>query len=436
MKHRTLRSAAAVAGAVTSLALLAAGCGSSGSDGSGGADSGGVTEITYWSWLTGAQELTDAFNKSQSKIKVRFEKIPSGTNGGYDKVVNAVKAGNAPDVVNLEYNALPEFASQGLIQDIGDKAGSTVTSNFPAQIQNLVTLGGKTWALPRDAAPQVFYYRKDLFAKHNLKAPKTWDDFKAAAEKVKKADKASRIAAFWADEPGLLAALAWQAGAKWYATEGDAWKVSYTDPASKKVAGYWNDLVKQDLVWNQVSYSPEWTKGMVDGKTLAVIGASWSGGALKATVPAQSGKWAAAPMPTWDGTPASGMLGGSAYALPKGGKKAEAALRFTTFATTTADSFKAQLSSGASSALPAKQDLVAAAKQFFDTEFYGGQDIYTLSSAQIATIKPGWVWGPLQISANGTLKDAMGTQDYPAALDTTQQKAVEAIKGRGLKLAG
>jgi multiple sugar transport system substrate-binding protein len=74
--------------------------------------------LTFWAWQKGSKEVVDAFNASQEDIRVTFEEIPSGNAGGYAKISNAVKAGNAPDLIAVEYPQLPEFVSQGAVQDI------------------------------------------------------------------------------------------------------------------------------------------------------------------------------------------------------------------------------------------------------------------------------------------------------------------------------
>ena len=43
---------------------------------------------------------------------------------------------------------------------------------------------GSLYALPYVGNSQLFFYRKDLFAKYNLKAPATWDDVLAAAKTI------------------------------------------------------------------------------------------------------------------------------------------------------------------------------------------------------------------------------------------------------------
>ncbi|WP_405944025.1 ABC transporter substrate-binding protein [Streptomyces sp. NBC_00932] len=439
MSRSWSRTTLSIAGAATALAVLTA-CGSSGDDSAKGTDGKPVT-ITFWGWAKGSKETVDAFNASHKNIHVKYEEIPSGNAGGYAKISNAVKAGNAPDLVSIEYPQLPEYVSQGALQDISKYMTDDVKKKFLPQAVEQTTLGGKNWAVPFDASPQAFYYRKDLFSKYGIAVPKTWDDFRKAAEKVKKADKKARIGTFFPDDPTTFEAMAWQAGAQWFKADGDTWKVNTTDSATNKVAGYWQGLIKDDLIRSQASFSPEWTNSLKNGGTIGYLGAAWGAGVLKSTLPEQKGKWAIAPMPTWDGQAASGMLGGSTWAVTKDSKHADAAVEFAKWMSTTQDGIKARISSGTSSAYPAATELLPAAKKAFDASYYGGQDIYQLFGTAAASIKPGWTWGPATGTTNTAIKDQFGKIASGGATVSGSVKAghdatVQELKKRGLKVEG
>ncbi|MEV5338136.1 extracellular solute-binding protein [Streptomyces sp. NPDC052676] len=432
-------SSPALAAAVASLALLATACGGSDTGQAGAGTAGQPVEITYWSWMPGTKEMAEEFNRTHKNIKVTFSEIPAGLNGGYDKLAKAVKAGNAPDVVNVEYQALPDLVTQGLLRDSTAELAEPVASYAPESVRTLVTLGGRTWAAPYDVAPQTLYYRADLFEKYGVQVPKTWDEFRAAAEKVKKASRGkARILDFWGDDTATWAGLAQQAGARWYGSSGDAWTVNITDPATKKVADYWKDLVKDDLVLNHKAWSPEATKAVTDSRAIALIGASWSAGGIKTTYPKQSGKWAEAPLPHW-GTPATGAVGGSSFALTKDTGKAAAAAEFAVWATTDPAAVRSRLAAGTSSALPASEKLRATAKESFDASYFGGQDIYRVAGAQVPVIAEGWVWSPVHNSTTLTLQTEFGkaqrSGEFWAAFQAGQRAAEKAIEDRGLKLA-
>lgn len=435
MKSISRKSSLTLASAFVSLAVLATATACGGGDSEVKAD-GKPVEISYWSWMPGTKETAEAFNKTQKDIKVTFSEIPAGQSGGYDKLAKGVKAGNAPDVMNVEYQALPDLVTQGLVADSSELLGDTVEKS-PKQVQQLVTLGGKQWAAPFDAAPQIMYYRKDLFEKNKIEVPKTWDQYKQAAEKIKKADPKARITSFWSDDVATWAGLSQQAGAKWYAAKGDAWKVSINDAATTKVAGYWGDLVKNDLVFNHKAWSPESTKASADNHVYTRIGASWSAGALKAEQTKQSGKWASVALPNW-GTAATGMVGGSSFAISKDSEKAEAAAEFINWATTSKEAVKARLSLGTSSALPADEKLRDTAKASFDTAYFDGQDVYATASAEVKKIPAGWIWSPVHNATAIKLTTALAAAKgggYAAAFDQGQATAEKLITDRGLKLA-
>ncbi|MFH9722774.1 ABC transporter substrate-binding protein [Streptomyces sp. NPDC017254] len=432
------RTSRVIAGTATALAVLTA-CGGSGDD-TANKPTGPVT-ITFWGWAKGSKDVVDAFNASHTDIQVKFEEIPSGTAGGYAKISNAVKAGNAPDLVSIEYSSLPEFVSSGALQDIGGEFTEADRAKLLPQTVELTTLGGKSWAVPFDAAPQAFFYRKDLFAKYKVQVPTTWDEFKKAAEQVKKADAKARIGTFFPDDPTTFEAMAWQAGAQWFKAENDTWKIDTTDAATTKVAGYWQGLLDAGLVHKNASFSPEWTGSLKNGTTIGYLGASWGAGVLKGTLPEQDGKWAVAPMPSWDGKPASGMLGGTSFAVTKDSRQKAAAVTFAEWMSTTEDGIKARIASGTSSAFPAAAALRPVAKKAFDASYYGGQDIYALFEAAGASISPHWAWGPTTGTTNTTIKDHFGkiAQGGPGIADAVKaghDATVTELTKRGLKVEG
>ncbi|RII18381.1 putative arabinose-binding protein precursor [Streptomyces sp. YIM 130001] len=436
MPRTSRTSRAALPASLAVLAVLATACGGGGDDPAAAGSEGDPVTLTYWSATAGAKETVQAFNKTHKNIKVKFSLVPAGPDG-VAKLTNAVKGKNAPDVATMDYSQLPEFASDGNLTDLTEVAGDSVKKDFPSSIGSLVNLGGRTWAVPFDVTPIQLFYRKDLFKKFDVAVPKTWDDYRKAAEKINKADPDVRITNFGGGDPALLAGLAWQAGARWYGTEGDAWKVDIDSPASKKVAKYWDGLLGDGLA----SKTPLWGEGenkeRATGKVATVIGASWSASAFGPSYPKLKGKWGIAPLPTWDGKPATGMYGGTAFIAPKqeSDAKSEAAAEFIRWATTDPASMKARLSAqkDPSSALPANEGMRKVAAKEFDGSYWDGQDVYELSGAAADTIVPGWTWGPVHQQVTSAQMTTGAAQSK--ALTAGQSKAEKAVKDRGLKLS-
>lgn len=432
------RTTAALAGSVTALALLATACGGRADQGASSTAAKKTGEVTFWSFVKGSDKVAEAFNRSHPDIEVTFETVPSGQEY-YSKLTNAVKAGTAPDVAVVEFPHLPEFAAQGKVEDLTGLLGPVVRERFPDAARQLVDLGGRTWGVPRDAAPLMMMYRKDFFTRHKIDVPTTWDAYRNMTEQVKKADPAARGGVLYTDNPGLLSALSWQAGGQWFSTEKDSWKVTVDDGPSKRVAAYWGDLARKDLVRSLSQLDPFWTS-VQKNRTVAYVCASWCAGAHQATVPDQKGKWAVAPVPTWDGKPASGMYGGSSFVIPKGSDNSGAAAEFIKWITTDPEGMKAWVSSGTSSMFPADPKLVPVTMAAFTTDYYGGQDIYTLMAQSYDAIRPGWTWGPVMGATNTAIVDQLpkvadGSVTLPGVLATAEKATITQMEQRGLKVA-
>src|SRR4051812_28867920 len=296
-----------------SLLLLASGC--SGSDDSGtGTSAGGKVDLTYWTWTPNMDKVVEGWNTAHPDIHVTVNKQDGG-DPAVTKLLTAVKAGSgAPDVMQAEYQKIPTLVSANALADIAKESGS-LKSKFPDSAWNSVTLGGEAlYGVPQDSGPMMFFYRTDVFDKLGLQAPKTWDDYAAAARKVHSANKKQYLGTFSATDPGWFAGLSQQAGASWWGVQGDAWSVAINDANTQKVATYWGGLVQEGAVDNKPMYTPEWNAALNDGTQVGWLGAVWGPGVLEGNAAGTKGKWKAALLPNWD-KPANGNWGGSATSV-------------------------------------------------------------------------------------------------------------------------
>lgn len=365
---------------------------------------GGPVRITFWSALRGSREVVDAFNSGQRSIRVDFQQIPSGDQGGYAKLSNAARAGNAPDVATIEYPQVPGFAIDGVARDLTDLVSDRLRTKLLPQALRLTSFAGRVFTVPLDIEPMVLHYRTDLFAELGLKPPSTWDEFAAAARRIR--DGRRRIALFPTDGGMQFAAFAWQAGARWFDTSRGAWHVSLADEPTRRVAGYWQGLIDDGSVFANASLSRQNDAQIGQGLVLARLSGAWDAGAQMKARPAQRGKWAIAPLPQWDpGAPAVGTHGGSTFAVTKDSAHPEAAMEFIEWQVTHPDALRARLSSGTSSQYPAAPALVDVGRRAFDRAYYGGQDIYRLFEEEAAKIRDGWTWGPRMSATQRVLQD-------------------------------
>ncbi len=383
--------------------------------------SGGPVQITFWSALRGSQPVVDAFNRSQNKIKVIFQQIPGGDQGGYAKLSNAARAGNAPDVCTIEYMQLPGFAIDGVATDITGLMSDRLRNQIVPQAWRLATFDSKTFAVPFDIEPMVMHYRKDLFDQYGLTVPRTWDEFAGLARKVRDKAPDKRVAVFATDGAYNVAAFAWQAGGQWFDISKGVWNVSMTDAPSRRIAEYWQKLVDDDLVWVNPSAGKQYDAQIGNSLLLVRFSGAWEAGAQMRARPKQKGQWAIAPLPQWDPADAVvGTQGGSTFAISKDSRHAEAAMEFIEWQVTQPDSLRARLTSGTSSAFPSSPALIPVGSESFDRAYYGGQDIYRLFDEEAKKIRDGWIWGPrmsatqrvvndgfARMSAGGTIIEAL-----------------------------
>jgi multiple sugar transport system substrate-binding protein len=180
------------AGALAATALLAiAACGG-GNDGGAGNASGDVRGQSITAWTNEFQPdrlrkteriLTDFTQKTG--VRVKLVAIPEDQLSTL--ITSASAAGKLPDVVMATSMADSHaYAKQDVFdadaaQEVVDRLGP---GTFSKRALDLVSADGKATGVPSDGWGQLLIYRKDLFDKAGLAAPKTLEDIRAAAQKL------------------------------------------------------------------------------------------------------------------------------------------------------------------------------------------------------------------------------------------------------------
>ncbi|MFF5015248.1 ABC transporter substrate-binding protein [Streptomyces sp. NPDC001165] len=428
-RRRLVTSAVAVALGATALTA----CGS-GDDSK--AESGPVS-LTYWTWTPGMDKVVDLWNKGpgkKDKITVTAKK-QAGGDTLITKILTAHKAKKAPDLVQAEYQALPTLVSNDALADISKEVGDA-KSKFADGVWQQTTLGtDAVYAVPQDSGPMMFYYREDLFKKYGLKVPTTWEQFAETARALKKKAPDKSLTTFSANDSGLFAGLAQQAGAKWWTTSGDKWKVAINDAATQKVAKFWGGLVKEGVIDNQPMYQPAWNKALNTGKEIAWVSAVWAPGTLTTAAPDTKGKWAMAPLPQWSlDQDVTGSWGGSSTAVTTDSQHQAAAAKFAAWLNTDGDALNALAKEGG--IYPASTSAQLSGAFSNPPAFFSNQpDFYTKAAGIAKTTAPS-AWGPNVNVAYATFNDAFGAaaknkSDFGAALDKMQDATVADMKKQG-----
>jgi multiple sugar transport system substrate-binding protein len=130
-----------------------------------------------------AQEKRLAEFEALTGIKVVYTYVPYGQL--LDKITTEAVAGNgAYDVIAYQDSWLAALAGYLEPIDAQVKADNVDLNRYPAVFKEAPTYEGKNYGLPVRAHPQLFFYRKDLYAQAGAKVPATWDEMIVASRLV------------------------------------------------------------------------------------------------------------------------------------------------------------------------------------------------------------------------------------------------------------
>ncbi|MFF2050062.1 ABC transporter substrate-binding protein [Leifsonia sp. NPDC058194] len=437
MRKSTLRTIGAIVGVAAATTAVLTGCSSSPS---GSSTSGGKVTLSYVNWDGGMQAVVDEWNKANPDIQVKLTK-PSGTGYTlYNKLITNNKAGTNPDVTEVEYQALPALIANKVVIPIDEYVGD-LSSDFSKSTLAQVQFEGKTYGVPQNVCPMVFFYRKDIWDSLGLTPPKTWDEYAADAAKIHAADPSKFIGNFTAADPGWFAGLAQQAGANWWSASGDTWSVNINDAASKKVADYWSGLVDQGVVSPEPNWSAQWNTDMNNGTLVGWVGAQWAPNQLPSIAKDTAGKWEAVALPAWTaGDTTVGIWGGETEAVTANSKHPAEAAKFVKWMNSSKEGVASLIKNV--QVFPASLSNQSAPELQTPPPFMSNQPDYNTLMATVAKgVRTFDIWGP---NANVTFDSysnafAAALQNktaLSAALDTMQSDTVTDMKKIGFKVAG
>jgi multiple sugar transport system substrate-binding protein len=384
------------------------------------------TTLTWWAWAPQDKDLVAAFEKQYPNVKINLVNAGTGTTE-YTKLQNAIKAGSGvPDIAQIEYYALPQFALGGSRANLDSDGLSSDQSQFSAAVWDSVTVGGKLVGLPQDTGPMALFYNKTIFDKYGLSVPTTWAQFATDAKKLHSANPKEYITNDTGD-PGFVTSMIWSAGGHPYVTSGSSdVTIDLSDPGTQKFVSLWSPLITGGDLAPIPSWSNQWYTGLSNGSIASLVTGGWMGVDLETGVPTGKGDWRVAPMPEWTaGTAATSENGGSSDAVLAASKNQLAAAAFLQWISTGQG---AQISANTGDFPASTTILNSSAWQNQPQAYFGGQAINQVLSQASSDVLPGWSYLPFQVYANSIFPDTVG-QAYTgkstltAGLATWQQQS-------------
>jgi multiple sugar transport system substrate-binding protein len=328
------------AGVLAALLLGVTACGGGGG-GSGpaapaavGSDPNGIDDgatLTLWardSLETQTNLLVDAYNATH-RNKVQVTIVP---NDDYvAKVGAAAGAGGLPDLFAADIVYVPNWAEQGLFQDL---TANIDALPFKDQLNKghmtAGTLDGKEYTLPFVLDLSMLFWNKALFRDAGLdpdEAPATLEEFAADAKKIQALGRPDTYGTATGLNCGGCLVFTWFPSV-WAAGDlvmsQDGTKSLLDEASANKVYSTWRDLWSSGAVLpsSQDEAGPTWTAGFTAGK----VGLQPYPATLLASVQ-KSVDVGVAGIPG-PGGGASTFVGGDAIGVSKDSKKAAQAWSF------------------------------------------------------------------------------------------------------------
>ncbi|MEU6261188.1 extracellular solute-binding protein [Streptomyces sp. NPDC047043] len=431
--------------AVAGLALtgLLSACG--GSDSGDDAKSSGPVTLPFWGWANGQEAVAKAFNASHKDIKLKYTKVTDQLTM-QKQLTNAVKAGNAPCLVQNTAEYVTSWVSQGALADITRYVGSS-KDKFNSGSWASAQVQGKLYGVPTSSAPNFTIYRTDIFAKYGIKPPATWDDFIAAGKVLKK--HGIKITNYAGEDPSTLEVLAMQAGAHWYAIDGNSWKVDFQDAGTLKAAKVIQEIIDNDLN-SKLSFADYAAvqRNYDNGGTATRQISTWQMAGMVQNFTKSFGKWALSPWPTYQGeaakTPAGTNLTGSVTLVTKQCKNVQQAAEAALWMSTDTGAVKTMASpTTGNGVMPALADSNSYVGEAISDKLLGKnyQPAQKIVTDSLNTITTDWTFGPdwtamfTEMQA-GWAKVVNKQEKVTDLLAHMQEWTVKDLKSRGISVNG
>ncbi len=221
----------------------------------GGQSTSGKAEVEFWTMQLQPQ-FTDYFNtliatfeQENPTIAVRWVDVPWAAMES--KILTAVSAKTAPDVVNLN----PDFASQLAARDawlpLDEKVPEGVRSQYLPNIWQANTLDGKSFGIPWYLTTRVSIYNQELFQQAGIsKPPSTYAELAEVAKQIRdKTGKYAFFVTFVPEDSNEVLQSFIQMGVPLLDAQG---KAGFNTPEGKAVFQYWTDLYTNKLLPQEV----------------------------------------------------------------------------------------------------------------------------------------------------------------------------------------
>ncbi|MFC4013764.1 ABC transporter substrate-binding protein [Nonomuraea purpurea] len=223
-----------IGAAAATLAL--AGC-------AGGGSSGAGLQFAWWGSTarhTATQKAIEAFKKKKPGIQIKTQF--SGWDGYWEKLATQTAGGNAPDVIQMDYSYLGEYARRGSLLDLSPYVGKGLDlSGFEPDVVNGGKIDGKTYGVNFGINSMALFVNKTLAAERGVEIPDTftWPEYGELVKKL--AGKGVFGTEDGAQDGAAMENWLLERGKMFFTADG---KIAYDENDLKEWLTFWEDLRK------------------------------------------------------------------------------------------------------------------------------------------------------------------------------------------------
>lgn len=178
-------------------------------------------EVEFWHAMSGPngetlEKIINKFNESRDDIVINAT-FQGGYKDLFEKLNAAAQANQLPALTMIYGNRLSAYVKNDLVQPLDDYITDEnigfkkeIWDDIPQGLRDFGTWDGKRYALPFNKSAFLMYYNEDALKENGIEVPITWDELRAAAEKLTKDGKTGIVFnkevgvefSFWTEQAG------------------------------------------------------------------------------------------------------------------------------------------------------------------------------------------------------------------------------------------
>jgi len=211
----------------------------------------GNSNVEFWTMQLQPQftefftDLIGTFETENPDIQVNWVDVP--WSAMESKILTAMSARTAPDVVNLNPSFASQLATRNAWLDLDDKVSADVRQTYLPNIWKASTINGRSFGLPWYLTTRLTIYNTDLLNQAGVsQPPTTYTELATVARQVKeRTGKYAFFTTFVPEDSAEVLESFVQMGVNLVDAQG---KAAFNTPEGRSVFQYWVDLYRNELI--------------------------------------------------------------------------------------------------------------------------------------------------------------------------------------------